>query len=376
MRKVTERLLPVTMVGSYPRPLWFKHQLHGQDIQHAFKLEEHAQAYADATAIVIREQEAAGLDIVTDGQMYFDDYGGSIGSFVWYWYERLPGFYPNKMRSPVAQSGQVDAKDASLFNNWGGTTTVGRVGRGPTRLAELFLIAAQYATRPLKVSVGAGPINLSFHVHYDAPGCFYRDQRALAEDLIPVFNAELRELVEAGATFLQLEDLGAWLPVMTGNVGDAQWVVDVINRTLEGVDAKIAWHFCLGTAYGSSNQSLWGGQLQEILPLLYRANVEQFVLDFALRDMSDVGVLSTLPPDREVAAGVIDVRTTEIESVETVAERMRKVLAVVPAERVCFTTDCGMRVLPRLIAFNKLRTMVQAAELVRSEVLQREEAMT
>ncbi|HLG91391.1 MAG TPA: hypothetical protein VKY15_00220, partial [Acidimicrobiales bacterium] len=109
---------------------------------------------------------------------------------------------------------------------------------------------------------------------------------------------------------------------------------------------------------------------------LYRANVEQFVLDFALRDMSDVGVLSTLPADREVAAGVIDVRTTEIESVETVAERMRKVLAVVPAERVCFTTDCGMRVLPRLIAFNKLRTMVQAAELVRSEVLQREEAMT
>lgn len=76
MREVVDTQLPVTMVGSYPRPLWYKHQLHGQDIQHAFKLEEHAQAYEDATAACIRDQEEAGLDIVADGQMYFDDYGG------------------------------------------------------------------------------------------------------------------------------------------------------------------------------------------------------------------------------------------------------------------------------------------------------------
>ncbi|MQA04050.1 MAG: hypothetical protein GEV07_15430 [Streptosporangiales bacterium] len=183
---------------------------------------------------MIREQELAGLDIVTDGQMYFDDYGGSI--------------------------------------------------------------------------------NLALHVHYDLPGCHYTNQRYLTEDLVPVFNAELKELVAAGATFIQLEDLGAWLPIMSGDKDDARYVVDVMNRTFDGVDAKLAWHCCLGAAYGSSNQSLWGGQLKQIMQPLYDVAVDQFVLGFSLRDMADVDVLRTLPEDKEVAAGVIDVRTTEVES--------------------------------------------------------------
>src|SRR5205823_2809314 len=100
----------------------------------------------------------------------------------------------------------------------------------------------------------------------------------------------------------------------------------------------------------------------------YETNVEQFVLDFALRDMRDVSILKTLPPDKEVAAGVIDVRTLQIESAELVAERMRKVLDMVSPERVYFTTDCGMRVLPRLVAKEKLHSLVRAAEIVRSEL--------
>jgi 5-methyltetrahydropteroyltriglutamate--homocysteine methyltransferase len=361
-------ILPVTMVGSYPRPLWFRQQLHGQDVRSAFKLEEHAQAYEDATAAVIHEQEQAGLDIVTDGQMYFDDYGGSIGSFVWYWYERIPGFYPNKMRNPLTTSGRATGKNFDLFNNWGGTTTTGPIGRGTAHLADLYLIASQHATRPLKVSVGAGPINLGFHVHYDLPESHYRDPKALTEDLVPVFNAELRELVDAGATFLQLEDLGAWFPLMSGDDGDAAWVVDVVNRTIEGVEARIGWHFCLGAAYGNSNQSVFGGHLGRILPPLYDTRVDEFVLDFALRGMVDVEVLGTLPKDKSVAAGVIDVRAVEIESDEVVADRMRRVLEVLPARQVSFTTDCGMRVLPRLVAREKLRAMARAAQTVRQEV--------
>lgn len=368
MHKIVDTLLPVTMVGSYPRPLWFKHQLHGQDIRAAFKLEEHAQAFDDAVATVIRDQEQAGLDIVTDGQMYFDDYGGSIGSFVWYWYERLPGFDPNKQLSPIAEAGKTDAVDYDLLNNWGGTITREKIRRGPVRLADLYRIARRHATRPLKVCVGAGPINLGFHVYYDRPDSFYQSQRDLTEDLVPIHNAEMRELVEAGASFLQLEDLGAWLPVMTGNDRDAQWVVDIVNRTIDGVDAKVAWHFCLGNAYGNANVSVFGGMLEQILPPLYDTKVETFVLDFALRGMRDVGILKTLPRDKEVAAGVIDVRTLQIESAEEVAERMRRVLEVVPAERVYFGTDCGMRALPRLVAQEKLRSLARAARTLRAEL--------
>jgi len=84
MRQIVETLLPTTMVGSYPRPRWFHYQLLGRDIRVAFKHVDHAEAFADATRVVIQDQEAAGLDIVTDGQMYFDDYMGAIGSFCWY----------------------------------------------------------------------------------------------------------------------------------------------------------------------------------------------------------------------------------------------------------------------------------------------------
>jgi len=366
MRKIVDTLLPTTMVGSYPRPLWFRHQLHGRDILEAFKLEEHEQAFTDATASVIRDQEHAGLDVVTDGQMHYDDYGGGIGSFVWYWYERLPGFFPGKMEHPLVAGGKAAPDEVDAMNNWGGTTTTGPIQRGPIRLANLYRRAARVANRPLKVSVGAGPCNLPLHVYY-GEDAHYHDLKALAADLVPIFNAELKELVAAGADFLQLEDLGAWLPVMTGDYSDSDWVAETINRTIDGVDAKIAWHFCLGNAYGNPSE-MFAGVLAKVLPPLFASDVEQFVLDFSWRDMRDVVALKNLPADKEVAAGVIDVRTLDVESAETVAGRVRKVLEYVPAERVYLTTDCGLHSLPRLTAQEKLGALVRGAAIVRAEL--------
>src|SRR5713226_5566205 len=90
--KIVDTILPTTMVGSFPRPHWYKHQLLGRDIRIAFKEVQHEEAYQDAVATVIRDQEEAGLDIVTDGNMWYDDYVGVIGSFCWYMYERIGGF--------------------------------------------------------------------------------------------------------------------------------------------------------------------------------------------------------------------------------------------------------------------------------------------
>ena len=98
--KIVDKILPTTMVGSYPRPHWFKHQLLGRDIRVAFKEVQHEEAYNDAVATVIRDQETAGLDIVTDGNMWYDDYVGVIGSFCWYLYERIDGFEQAKESIP------------------------------------------------------------------------------------------------------------------------------------------------------------------------------------------------------------------------------------------------------------------------------------
>src|SRR5262245_3690637 len=191
MRAIVDTILPTTMVGSYPRPKWFTYPLLGRDIRVAFKHVDHAEAFADATRASIHDQQEAGLDIVTDGQMCFDDYVGVIGSFCWYMYERLPGFAAAKEEHPSAVGAATRTKEIALLSDWGGVVNDGPVGPGPLRLADLYALARRFATRPLKVSVGAGPINLAWHVYFQ----HYKNPRDLSEALAPVFNAEMKGLV-------------------------------------------------------------------------------------------------------------------------------------------------------------------------------------
>jgi methionine synthase II (cobalamin-independent) len=364
MRTIVDTILPTTMVGSYPRPKWFTYQLLGRDIRVAFKHVDHAEAFADATAASIHDQEEAGLDIVTDGQMYFDDYVGVIGSFCWYMYERIPGFDPAKEEHPSAVGAATVTKDIALLSDWGGVVNSGPVGPGTLRLVDLYRMAERSAKKPLKVSVGAGPVNLAWHVYYR----YYKDARELSYALAPIFNAEMKALVAAGATFLQLEDLGPWLPLFTGNNDDFKWIADVYRQCIDGVDAKIALHFCYGNAWGNQLSGLITQGYEAVLPYLYDLPIDQFVLDFANRDMAGIEALRSLPTDKEAGVGVVDVRTSMIETPQKIAERIRKVLAVVPAERVYLTTDCGMKPLPRMVANMKLQALANGAQIVRQEL--------
>jgi 5-methyltetrahydropteroyltriglutamate--homocysteine methyltransferase len=363
-RKIVEPILPTTMVGSYPRPHWFRHQLDGRDVRVAFKNADHHEAYEDATRVVIGDQEEAGLDIVTDGQMSFDDYVGLIGSFCWYMYERIGGFEPAKEAHPSEIGAAVRTKEIELLSDWGGVINSGPVERGPIRLTDLYKIASRYATKPMKVSVGAGPVNLAWHVYFE----HYKDAREISYALAPIFNAEMKELVEAGATFLQIEDLGAWLPLFTEDDADFAWIADVIAQCVDGVDAKIAWHFCYGNAWGNRLSGIFPKGYEAVLPHFYDVPVDQFVLDFANRELADIGALESLPDDKEVGIGVVDIRTTMIETPEEVAARIRKIIDVVPPDRVYLTTDCGMRALPRLVARMKLKALVEGANIVRQEL--------
>ena len=364
LTKIVDTILPTTMVGSYPRPHWFHDQLNGRDVQVAFKSVDHAEAYEDATHVAITDQEEAGLDIVTDGQMTYDDYVGVIGSFCWYMYERIGGFAPAKEPHPSEVGAAVRTKEVELLADWGGVVNDGPVSRGPIRLTELYKIAERHATKPLKVSVGAGPVNLAWHVHFQ----HYKGAKDISYALAPIFNAEMKDLVAAGANFLQIEDLGAWLPLFTNDPKDYEWIADVIAQCVDGVDAKIGWHFCFGNAWGNALSGIFPTGYATVLPYFYDVPVDQFVLDFANREMVDVDLLKSLPEDKEVAVGVLDIRTTQIETPEQVAERIRKVTAVVPPERVYLTTDCGMKPLPRMVAKMKLKALADGAAIVRKEI--------
>jgi methionine synthase II (cobalamin-independent) len=362
---VVDTLLPTTMVGSYPRPMWFRHQLLGRDIRVAFKEVQHEEAYHDAVATVIRDQEDAGLDIVTDGNMWYDDYVGVIGAFCWYMYERIPGFEHAREPHP-AYVGQGPSFGKEMFDDWGGVINSGPVEHGPIRYADLFRIAKRHAKKPVKVSVGAGPVNLAWHVYFQ----HYKNAKELSLALAPIFNAEMKSLVEAGANYLQLEDLGAWMPLFSGDKNDYTWIKDVIAQCCDGVNAKIGWHFCFGNAWGNDLLSAsFPTAYQTVLPHFFDTpGIDQFVLDYANRNMDGVEFLKNLPKNKDVQVGVLDVRSNAIESPETIAGRIKKVVAAVSPDRVVLSTDCGMKPLARMVAKMKLKALADGAALVRNEV--------
>jgi len=364
-KKIVDTILPTTMVGSYPRPSWYKQQLLGRDIRVAFKEVSHEETYHDAVATVVRDQEEAGLDIVTDGNMWYDDYVGVIGSFCWYMYERIGGFEAARDPHP-SQVGAAKSQGKALLDDWGGVVNSGPVTRGPIHLADLFQITSSHATKPVKVSVGAGPANLAWHVYFK----HYKNAKELSYALAPIFNAEMKELVAAGAKYLQFEDLGAWLPLFTNDKNDYTWIKDVVAQCCDGVDAKIGWHFCFGNAWGNDILSAnFPEGYQTVLPHFFDTpGIDQFVLDYANRNMAGIEFMKNLPKDKDVQIGVLDIRTSMIETPKTIADRIRKVCEYVSPDRVYPSTDCGMKPLARMVAKMKLGNLAEAAAIVRKEV--------
>ena len=365
-KRIVDKILPTTMVGSYPRPHWFKHQLLGRDVRVAFKEVQHEEAYIDAVATVIRDQEEAGLDIVTDGNMWYDDYVGVIGSFCWYMYERIGGFDPAREPHPSAVGAKERNKGVELLDDWGGVINSGPVTHGPIRLADLYKVSSAHAKVPVKVSVGAGPANLAWHAYFK----HYKNAKDLTMALCPIFNAEMKSLVAAGAKYLQFEDLGAWLPLFTGNKDDYKWIRESVEMCCDGVDAKIGWHFCFGNAWGNDILSAnFPEGYQTVLPYFFgTAGIDEFVLDYANRDMAGIEFLKNLPANQGVQVGVLDIRTNAIEQPEKVASRIRQVLKAVPAEKVTLSTDCGMKPLARMVAKMKLKALADGAAIVRKEI--------
>ena len=282
-----------------------------------------------------------------------------------YWLERIGGFGREKLEHPARS--RTGGKDAFTLDGSGGVAVRGPIERGPVRLAELYAIAAGAADRPVKACVGAGPLQLSTMAHFEAGPISNRFDLSAA--LADVFRAEIDDLVAAGCRHIQLEDLGAWVPNVTGAARDFDWVRNTVNRLFSGVESvERCWHFCLGNAWGSRAEGLTKGGYGGVLPQYFDVDVDAFVLDFACREMVDVAVLRDLPVDKGVHAGVIDVRNLEVEQPEQVAARIRAVLDVVPAERVTLTTDCGVKQLPRTVARAKLASLTAGAAIVRAEL--------
>jgi 5-methyltetrahydropteroyltriglutamate--homocysteine methyltransferase len=153
-------------------------------------------------------------------------------------------------------------------------------------------------------------------------------------------------------------------------LNDYKWIKEVIEMCCDGVDAKIGWHFCFGNAWGNDILSENFPQgYQTVLPHFFDTKgIDEFVLDYANREMDGVDFLKNLPKDKGVQVGVLDIRTNMIETPKKIAERIRMVLKHVSPDKVTLSTDCGMKPLARMVSKLKLRSLAEAAAIVRKEV--------
>ncbi len=364
-----EILLPTTMVGNYPNPSWYVDKpwavfpdlagASGGRVRtgNATALDPGGlprEAFFDAVAALVHDQEDAGLDIIADGRVY----GGTsdYAQILYHYYERLTGF------ELPAGTGMVSPR------------CTGPVSTRCSFHAET-LAAVRRATRlPVKVSYTGLQVLTLF-----AKDGHYGAQRDLGAALAMALREDFLRLADAGVDIIQIDEF-LWAH------GVSDWEIELLNRATAGIDVQFWVHVCRGASNRPRPLLVGGGRhgfkryvlgdqtepadergpLDALWPAVLDANVH--VLDFEALDAEDLAGFKASPWVGELAAGVIDVREAEVESADTVAARVREVLSVVPANRLALTTSCGLVKLPREAALAKLRALVTGARLVRAEL--------
>ncbi|MGP0088795.1 MAG: 5-methyltetrahydropteroyltriglutamate--homocysteine methyltransferase [Xanthobacteraceae bacterium] len=343
-----EILLPTSLVGSYPQPDWL---IDRERLGHRLPPRVRAQelwriapqwlqeAQDDATLVAIRDQERAGLDIITDGEIRRESYSNQFAT-------ALAGVDIENPATVPSRTGRPDQVPR----------IVGKIARKhPVAVADLKFLRRN-TQRMVKMTV-PGPFTMS----QQAKDEFYDDEQAAAMDYAAAVNEEILDLFAAGADVVQIDE-----PYMQARADKArQFGLAALDRALDGVRGTTAVHLCFGYA-AIVRQKPTG---YSFLPELEQSKVRQVSIETAQPQL-DCSVLARLP-SKTIVLGVIDLADATIESPATVAERIRRALPYVAADRIVVAPDCGMKYLPRDIAFAKLAAMVEGTKLVRAEQLTR-----
>jgi 5-methyltetrahydropteroyltriglutamate--homocysteine methyltransferase len=331
---MTLPILPTTMVGSYSMPGWLE-RLKTDYFARRISRHDLDEIHDAAVRSAIKDQEMAGLDIVTDGELRRDN-------MIDYFVERLPGI-------------QIDRSSKKFYYDFYDSEVIGKIPMAAVGLSDDFRFLLANTERAAKICI-TGPHSLCKRVRNK----HYPTEEALATDIARVMNMELKELVKAGAKYIQIDE-----PYYSGFPEDIHWGVKVLNTLVEGVQAKIAVHICYGNRYGKPS---WEGSYRYLFPAILDAKVHSLSLEFARRGGEDLDLFREFKVPFELGAGVIDVKDNSVETADIVAERIRKTLQFVPPEKVYVLPDCGLFHVPRDVAFAKLRAMVEGARIVRKEL--------
>ncbi|MDX2156502.1 MAG: cobalamin-independent methionine synthase II family protein [Hyphomicrobiaceae bacterium] len=342
---MTPKLLPTTVVGSYPQPDWLvNREMLSKSVPRVrmdiWRVPEPwlEQAQDDATLLAIRDMERAGIDIITDGEMRRESYSNRFATAL----EGVETSSPGIVRS---QSGRTTPVPR----------VTGRIRRTqPVEVRDMEFLRRN-TDRHAKITL-PGPFTMA----QQAVNEFYRDHDEMVMDYAAAVNAEVLDLERAGADVIQLDE-----PWLRNDPNAAERIaVAAINRALEGVKASTVVHLCFGYAAIVSGRHKSTGY--SFLPQLAACTAQQISIE-AAQPRLDLGVLRDLAP-KSIVLGVIDLADPDAETPELVAARIRAALEYIPAERLVPAPDCGMKYLMRSIAFQKLKALVEGATIVRSEL--------
>ena len=330
-------LLPTTVVGSYSVPEWLE-RLKTEYYQRRISAQHLAEIHEVAIKAAIKDQELAGIDIVSDGELRRDNDTD-------YFLARIPGVHiPQR-----AKTDYYDYYDAEVV-------TALPADPGPVLgLADDFRFTRQLTPLPVKFSF-TGPFSLSRRIRDNA----YPVSGDLVRAIARMLNAEARALAAAGAEFLQIDE-----PFLAGYPDQAGLAVEAVNIVTDGVAATWALHVCYGNRYARPS---WEGHYDFLFPAVKAARVDQIVLEFARKGFDDLRLIQQYEWDGWLGLGVIDVKNPAVETPAAVASRIRRALDVMPASRLMINPDCGLRHLPPEVARQKLRAMVAGVALVRAEL--------
>jgi 5-methyltetrahydropteroyltriglutamate--homocysteine methyltransferase len=340
-------LLPTSLVGSYAQPDWLidREKLAGRfpprtRMKELWRVPEQwlEQAWDDATVYAIAEQERAGLDIITDGEMRRESYSNRFAT-------ALDGVDMDNNGTALDRSGEPVPVPR----------VVGDIRRRHAVQVRDVQFLREHASPDKKIKITLpGPFTMTQQAQDD----YYKDEEALAFAYADAVNAEARDLKAAGADVIQIDE-----PYLQARHEKAKrYGVAAINRALAGIPGPTALHICFGYAHLIHERP----EGYSFLPELSGSGVEQISIETAQSNL-DTAVLETLP-GKTIILGALDLASHEVESAETVASRIRRALPHVPAEKIIVAPDCGLKYLPREVAFGKMKAMADGAAIVRAEL--------
>lgn len=342
---MNEHPLRTTVIGSYPFPSWL--ELASQQLD-KFGTNEIAELQEDAVVVAIHDQIQAGLDVITDGEQSRLDFNLSF-------YGYLHGIQPNER--PLRVFGPP-AHDQRGKHNIIGELAAPRGLGVVEEYQRLKRLAPQGFI--LKASV-PGPYTLSGRLN---PNDQYPDRYTVTEALIPIVRDELEALAKAGCEEITVDE-----PSMScyAYKEDTKRFVDIFNRTVESVYGKthLSTHLCFGNFKA---RAVGPRQYAPMFPDFLAMKVDEIHLEMASREFSELEIIEEIAKTRDVAVGIVDVKSYYIETPEDIANRVRHCLTYAPPERLSFAPDCGLSQTARWAAKLKLQNMVKGVKMVRAEL--------